>query len=352
MGPAAGPVATLSAPRLEAIEVVLSNAQSRNRIPGLSVAVAHDGALVFAGGYGFSDLENFVSARADTAYRLASISKAMTAALALRLADEGILDLDGPVREHCPGFPEKRWTVTPRQLLSHRGGVRHYRDREFPMTRRYTSHLEGLELFKDDPLEFEPGTGYLYTTYGYNLLGCVIEGVTGQPFHEALHERVFEPAGMNRSQPEDVLSLIPNRARGYIRLDSGRLANAPLSDVSYKVPGGGLSSTAPDVARFALALVSGRLVTPESLERMLTPAGPDDGPAGYGLGINVDLRDGRREAWHSGGQTGVSTLMYLRPDDGVVVTLLANLQGLGGDTRLRLARKIADLLVAPATDAE
>ena len=342
---AGGPVSKLPPARVEAIEVVISDQMAGLGIPGLSVAIAHEGELVFANGYGFADLENLVSARADTAYRLASISKAMTAVLALRLAEQGELDLDGPVRPRCPAFPEKRWGVTPRQLLSHRGGVRHYHDGEVPMTRRYTSLEEGLSLFKDDPLEFEPGTQYLYTTYGYSLLGCAIEGVTGRPFVDMLHESVFAPAGMTRTRPEDVRALIPNRARGYIRVDPGILINAALADMSYKVPGGGLSGTAPDVARFGLALISGRLLTPESLEEMLTPADQDAGDRrGYGLGMLVDEREGRREAWHGGGQEGVSTVLYFRPDGGPVVAVLTNLQELG-PRLLALARNIADLVV-------
>ena len=310
VGPATGPVSRLPAERVEAIEVAITNLMAGVGIPGLSVAAAHDGQLVFASGYGFADLENFVPARADTAYRLASISKAMTAAVALRLAERGELDLDAPVRPHCPAFPEKRWAVTPRQLLSHRGGVRHLR-------------------------------------------GCAIEGVTGRPCEEVLHELVFAPAGMRRSRTDDVHALIPNRARGYVRAHPGILTNAALADMSFKVPGGGLSSTAPDVARFGQALLSGCLLTTQSLEEMLTPAGPDDGTSnGYGLGMTVGERDGRPEAWHGGGQEGVSTLLYLRPDGGPVVALLTNLQGVPRDPRLDLARRIADLVAADPDDAE
>ena len=215
----------------------------------------------------------------------------------------------------------------------------------------YTSLEEGLSLFKDDPLEFEPGTQFLYTTYGYSLLGCAIEGVTGRPFPDVLHELVLLPSGMTRTRPEDVRGLIPNRARGYVRVDPGILINAALADMSYKVPGGGLSSTAPGVARFGLALISGRLLAPESLEEMLTPADRDENDSrGYGLGMSVDEREGRREAWHSGGQEGVSTVLYLRPDGGPVVAMLTNLQGLG-PRLLGLAREVGDLVSAGSDDS-
>jgi serine beta-lactamase-like protein LACTB len=346
VGPAAGPVSKLSAARVETLEMVVTNVTARLGIPGLSLAIGQDGDLVFANGYGFADIENFVSAKADTVYRLASISKTMTAVLALRLAAKDELDLDAPVQGYCPSFPNKRWPVTSRQLLSHQGGIRHYRDGERPMTRRFTTLEEGLALFKDDPLEFEPDTGILYSTHGYTLLGCVIEGVSGRPFAEVLKEAVFLPAGMVRTQPDDLRALIPNRAQGYARDEQGRLVNSALADMSYKVPGGGLSGTAPDLARFGIALASGRLLDPESLERMLTPGRTRGGhTGGLGLGVSVAEREGRREAWKDGNQTGTSGMLYLRPEGGLVVAVLTNREGIAA-ALLPVVRHIADVVLA------
>jgi CubicO group peptidase (beta-lactamase class C family) len=126
--------------------------------------------------------------------------------------------------------------------------------------------------------------------------------------------------------------------------------NAALADMSYKVPGGGLIGTAPDVARFGMALLSGDLLSRESLEEMLTPVvAGGEGRDPYGLGMNVDERGGRPEAWHLGGQEGVSTVLYLRPDEGPVVAILTNLQGIP-PALLTLARRVAD--VVTATPAE
>jgi CubicO group peptidase (beta-lactamase class C family) len=352
VGPATGPVAKLSADQIEGIEVVVTNLMARLGIPGFSLAVGQDGALVFANGYGFADMENFVAAKADTTYRLASISKTMTAVLALQLAEKGRLDLEASVRSHCPSFPRKRWPVTSRQLLCHQGGIRHYRDGEQPMTRRFATVEEGLALFKDDPLEFEPDTRILYSTFGYSLLGCVIEGVTGQSFAEALNEAVFVPSGMARTQPDDLRALIANRAQGYGRDEQGRLVNAALADMSYKVPGGGLSGTVPDLARFGLALVSGGLLSPESLERMLTLQKTRGGrTGGFGLGLAVAERDGKREAWQDGNQPGASGMLYLRPDDGLVVAVLTNHEGIA-PALLPVARRLADFLLGETGEVE
>jgi CubicO group peptidase (beta-lactamase class C family) len=143
-----------------------------------------------------------------------------------------------------------------------------------------------------------------------------------------------------------VRELIPNRAQGYVRDGSGQLLNSALADMSYKVPGGGLCGTAPDVARFGAALLSGRLVTHETLQRMLTRQKTRDGrTTGYGLGFAVGTRGGQREAWHQGGQERVSTVLYVRPDGDLAVALLANLEKLQPQV-LDLARRVADLATA------
>jgi CubicO group peptidase (beta-lactamase class C family) len=308
--------------------------------------VAEAGAVRYEAGFGFADVENKVRARPETVYRLASVSKPMTATAVMKLAEEGRLDLDVPVTRFCPDFPEKPWPVTCRQLLCHQGGVRHYRAGEQPITRRFTTLGEGLALFKDDPLVHEPGTKVLYTTYGYTVLGCAAAVASGQPFLLLLRETVFRPAGMAATRIDDVRELIPDRAQGYVRDGYGRLLNSALADMSSKVPGAGFCSTAPDVARFGAALLAGRLVSSETLRQMLTRQKTRDGQVtGYGLGLSVGTRGGRTEAWHTGGHERVSTVLYLRPDDGLAVVILANLEKVQAEI-LDLARRVADLTAA------
>jgi CubicO group peptidase (beta-lactamase class C family) len=274
------------------------------------------------------------------------VSKPMTAVAVLRLAALGRLDLDAPVQRYCPAYPPKPWPVTPRQLLSHQGGVRGYRPGEMTQTRPFDSVAEGLGLFADDPLVHEPGTAVTYTTFGYVLLGCAVEGAAGEPFAAVLRELVLEPAGMASTQPESRRRLVARRASGYARGPAGELVNSALSDVSYKVPGGGLLGTAPDVARFGLALLSGRLLALPELERMLAAQRLRTGRlTGFGLGLAVGRHGGRREASHIGGQEEVSTVIYLRPDSGTVVAVLANLERVQ-EPLLDLARRISDLALA------
>jgi len=317
---------------------------ARQNIPGLSVAIVTDHQLRWSNGYGMADLENFVPAKAATVYRLASISKTITAVAAMQLAEKGKLDLDAPIQKYCPAFPEKPWPITTRQLLSHLGGIRHYKSpEEVGSTRHYNNLVEGLEIFKNDPLLHEPGTKYSYSTYGYNVVGCVIEGASGMKFVDYIRENIFKPAGMDRMRPDDVFEIIPNRAQGYRKTQSGELRNSALADTSNKIPGGGLCSTVEDLAKFAIAVQKGLLVKKETLTQMWTRQKTRDGQeTSYGLGWSLTEHQGQKEVWHTGGQPRVSTILYMRPDQRLAVVLMSNLEG----ARLtELARQIADLVL-------
>jgi CubicO group peptidase (beta-lactamase class C family) len=338
--------AGLPADKLAEVEKAITAAMSTQNIPGLSVAVVTGHKLVWSNGYGLADLENFVPAKARTAYRLGSISKPVTAAAVMQLAERGKIDLDAPVQKYCPAFPEKQWPVTARQLLGHTSGVRHYKsDAEFASTRHFGGVAEGLDMFKNDPLLFEPGTRYQYTTHGYAVLGCAVEGASGMKFDQYLHENVFKPARMDRMQVDDVFEIIPNRAQGYQKNQKGELRNSGLADTSYKIPGGGFISTVEDLAMFAVAMQTGALVKKETLNQMWVKQKTRDGKeTTYGLGWAVTERGSMKEVSHGGAQQRVSTYLYMLPEKGIAVAVMANLEGVGGALN-NLTKQIADILL-------
>lgn len=332
---------------IDKIERAISTAMFQGRIPGLSAAIVTDRQLRWSNGYGMADLENFVPAKAVTVYRLGSISKPITATAVMQLVEQGKLDLDAPVQKYCPAFPTKRWPMTSRELLGHLGGVRHYDQKEeaAEYTSHFTSVADGLAVFKDDPLLAEPGTEFRYSSFGYNLLGCVVEGASGEPFAAYLHEHIFVPAGMDHIQPDDVFQIIPNRARGYALRADGLVRNSDLMDSSYKIPSGGLSSTVIDLARFAIAIQSGVLLKPETVSQMFTSQKTRDGKAtGYGLGWGIEDNAGVKAVGHSGGQSGTSTDLLMRPGIGLVVVVMCNLEGAHVSA---LARAIAEIMLEP-----
>jgi len=336
---------SLAPEKIERIEALIRAEMERQRIPGLSVAVVLENELRWSEGFGFADIENQVPAKATTVYRLGSISKPITAVAVLQLAERGTLDLDAPIQRYCSAFPAKPWPLTSRHLLAHQSGIRHYRsEAEFNSTRPYASIVDALDIFKDDSLLFEPSTRFSYTTYGYNVLGCVVEGASNMHFADYLRDNIFRPAGMERTRPDSVADIIPDRAQGYRKNDSGELRNSALADTSNKVPGGGLVGTVEDLVRFALALQKGSLVSAETREAMWTAQKTRDGQqTSYGLGWQVQLTDGRKEVAHSGAQQRVSTLLYVLPEQRFAVALMANLEGV--ERRGELARKIAEIVL-------
>jgi CubicO group peptidase (beta-lactamase class C family) len=320
---------------------MIANEIERTGIPGLTAALVIDGELQWTKGFGTADLENSVPAKAETVYRLASLSKPITAAAVMQLAERGKVDLDAPVQKYVPSFPEKPWPITPRQLLCHQAGIRHEADEEWGSTHHYTNLDEALEMFQNDPLLFAPGTRAAYSTYGFNLLGSVVEGASGMKFVDYLRENVFAPAGMIDTRADDVFEIIPNRAAGYARLSSGAIANSKLADTSNKIPGGGLCATAADVARFAIAMQGDKLLKPATVQTMFVGQKTADGRrTGYGLGWLVGNWRGRREVWHHGGQPQVSTLLYMQPDRHLAIVFLANLEGVS-PALTNLARELS-----------
>jgi len=298
-------------------------------VPGLSVAVWAEGELQWAEGFGFADLEQRVPVEPETKFRIASISKALAAAGVGVLMQEGRLDLDLPVQSYVPGFPEKQWPLTTRQIAGHLGGVRHYNGNEFASSVAYDDVVEALDIFADSPLQSEPGTEYSYSTYGWNLVSAVMQGAAGEPFLDFMRSRVIEPLGLDETIAEHVDSLIPGRARFY-QNSEGRLVNAPYVDNSNKWAGGGYLSTARDMVRYGASYLTNEILAPQTVAELWTPMRPTEGTSIYGIGWNHDLRDGVDTAWHTGGAMGGTTILIIQPERGIVVALLTNLQGVGG----------------------
>ncbi len=330
-----------------AVERIATDYQARAGIPGLSLAIALDGKVVWEKAFGEADLENHVSALPETLYRTASIGKMFTATAVMQFAERGELDLDEDIRGPCAAFPAKPWPITTRQLLGHLSGIRHYggpRDHEEQTsTRHFASVTEAMSAFQDDALGFEPGTDYLYSTYGYVVLGCVLEGASGQSYLDCMRERVFVPAGMTSTRDDDPRVILAHRAAGYARVN-GELQNATQVDMSNRLPAGGFVSTARDLAAFATALLDGRLVRAETLKEMSSPSRLKNGDTvDYGLGMALWPSEGTATAFFHGGSTpGASGMLLLVPAQRCAVAFLTNLED--APERRETAQAIAEAL--------
>jgi CubicO group peptidase (beta-lactamase class C family) len=336
--------------KVEVVDRILDSWMKKSGIPGLSAAIALDGEVVWSHGYGIADVENSVPSKPETVYRSASIGKPITATAAMRLVEQGKLDLDAPVQKYCAAVPKKTWILTSRHLLTHTGGIRHYggpRDREEQTsTVHYKDVADALEPFRNDALLFEPGTKWSYSTYGFDVLGCVMQGAAGKPFMEVIRSLVFEPAAMKQSRDDDPFAVIPNRAAGYVR-EKGELKNAPHVDMSNRLPAGGYATTAPDLALFAARFLDCKLVSCGMRDAMLTPQKLNNGESiDYGFGWGLATGEnwyGETEAFHGGSSPGASGMLYVLPRRRFAVVFLSNLES--APERLETAAAISKIVL-------
>ena len=303
--------------------------QLAGKIPGLQVAVAVGGKLVWSEAFGYADVAREVPVTAETQFRIGSVSKPLTAAAVALLYEQGKLDLDAPVQRYVPSFPDKGYPITTRQLAGHLAGIRHYRGDEFLRNRHFDTVLEGLAIFQGDSLLFPPGTKFSYSSYGWNLISAVVEGAAGQDFLTYVSRNVLRPLGLTHTAPDRVDSLIPNRTRFYERGADSGFVPAPPVDNSYKWAGGGFLSTAEDLVRFGSALLEPGFLKAATLELLFTSQKTTAGePTGYGVGWFV-ATDGRGHRWvsHGGGSVGGTTAFGVDRDSHIVVAITSNLTG-------------------------
>src|ERR1041384_5721064 len=181
------------------------------RLPGVQVAVAGNGKLVWSGGVGYADAARKRPVTRETQFRIGSVSKPLTATAVALLYEEGKLDLDAPVQGYVQTFPDKGYPITTRQLAGHLAGIRHYQDREFFSNRHFATVRDGLAIFQDDSLLFPPGTRFTYSSYGWNLVAAVVEGAAGEDFLSYIPAHVFRPLGLTHTAPHRADSIMPDR---------------------------------------------------------------------------------------------------------------------------------------------
>ncbi|HST09026.1 MAG TPA: serine hydrolase domain-containing protein, partial [Terriglobales bacterium] len=198
--------AKLPAAKRELLENTISKFMAANSVPGISAAVVLNGEEVWSEGFGMADLENSVPVTPQTLFRLASISKPITATAAMHLWEQGKLDIEAPIQKYCPAYPQKESPISTRLLMAHLGGIRHYRhDSNADLETNNTKHFDdpipgGIQFFANDPLVAKPGTKFNYSTQGFTLVGCAIEGASGKKYVDYVQETVFAPAGMTSTR--------------------------------------------------------------------------------------------------------------------------------------------------------
>src|SRR5215813_643451 len=325
---------------------LLANKMLSGPVAGISVAIARDGQMVFANGYGMANLDHSVAVTPETVFHIASISKNILAAVLLQLVDEGKVNLDDDVTKYVPEAPTQGHRVTVRQLLNHTSGI--YSFTSLPEAeaneRLDLTSEQVLALFKDKQFDFEPGTAWRYDNSGFYLAGMIVERITKQGYGAYVREHIFRPLGMKSAQMCDARMIVPKLASGYDR-DHGALVNA--APMTWKLPfaAGAICATATDVAKWQAALDAGRVLSASSLAQMRTPTRLADGTLiDYGLGTRLGTLEGHRVVGHTGSGGGFAAALESFPDDHLTVVVLVN-TGAGATLPLSFAATIARLML-------
>ncbi len=318
------------------IDSIAQAALDSGSVAGISVAVAREGEVVYARGYGFMDIEHEVPAAPETVYVIASVTKLLTAATVMQLVEKGLLSLDDELPSLLPAFPnlEQGRQITLRHLLNHTSGLPdllHAHLKNWEQTREPLApdfvfdYLDGL------PLDFEPGTNWSYTNSGTYLAGLIIERVTGKPYGTAVREVLAVPLGLHDTFLCDDNLIPERRTLGYAYTDS-ELVRTPFYETAGEKTGfrgaGGFCSTAIDLARLPDALQSGQIISPAGLATMLQPTTLIAGTqVDYGLGVRRGSLDGHNVWGRTGGNRSTWAIVAHYPGDALTIVVLVNTNG-------------------------
>ena len=325
--------------RGDGVDDLVRNEMRRHPIPGLALEVVKNGKPAKIAGYGAANLEWHTPVTPETGFEIGSVTKQFTAAGILLLAQEGKLSVDDKISRHLKDTTASWGNITLRHLLTHTSGLKNYTGLDgFEMTRHLTQ-AQFISRMGREPLDFKPGEKWSYCNSGFNLLGYVIENVSGQGYWQFMHERIFGPLGMDSTTNRDARTIIALRASGYETNRAGQFINRD-SDLTDVFSAGAIVSTVGDLAKWNAALDARKLLSAATEQEMWTPVRLNDSSThAYGFGWFLELLQGHQNIGHSGSTSGFSASLQRFPKDGLVVIVLTNSDETGVATKL--AKEIA-----------
>jgi CubicO group peptidase (beta-lactamase class C family) len=309
---------------------------------GGTALIAKKGQIIYKKAFGMANLELNIPMQADNVFRIGSISKQFTAVAILQLMEQGKLGLQDDITKFISDYPTHGHKITIEHLLTHTSGIQSYTGmKDFENISRLDKKPEELiAFFKNQPMEFAPGTKWNYNNSGYFLLGYIIEKVSGKTYPEYVEETFFKTLGMTNSYYGSDSKIIKNRASAYSKNESGFVNAEPLS-MTLPYAAGSLQSTVEDLYKWNQALHSFKLVKKESLDKAFTSYILADGKkTNYGYGWSMGNIQGSPTIEHGGGIPGFLTMGIYLPKEDVFVTIFSNCDCKSPD---ELAVKLADL---------
>lgn len=324
-------VATLPGEEIARIDDTIRAEMERQKLVGVSVGVIRDGKIAYLHAYGLANREKNTPMTTATVVNWASNSKPLAAVMAMQLVDEKKLDLEADVRTYVPEFPEKSAKLTPRLLMCHESGMVHYSNgkvvgtkREYKESDPLADPVLALDKFNQSPLLFTPGDKTSYSTYGYILLSAVIQRAGREPYAAQIQRRIAKPLGLKSLQPDVDRTDMPDWAAGYDRR-MGLVVPTPEEAHYWKHGGGAYKSNIADFARWAQALVTHRMVSPEAEKVMWTRQRLNDGNlTDWGLGFGLHETPAGLTVGHGGQQDEATSFMQINPQTGSGLVVLCN----------------------------
>jgi CubicO group peptidase (beta-lactamase class C family) len=319
-------------------------------LPGLSVAVGIGGDIVWAEGFGWADLYNKVPVSPETRFRTGEVSKALTSAAVGLLLEKSKIELEEEIQTYVPEFPKKQWPVTLHQLMAQTAGLPDDPGDEASL-QPCERTLDGLRLFADDALRVEPGTQHRRSSYSWILVSAAVEAAAHERFFKYMHARIFEPLGMASTRPDAARELIRDRATFYFPRFAGDPRYGPQltreGDHTCYAGAGAFLSTPSDLVRFGMAIDTGRLLQPATVQLLQTEQQVKSGEkTGYGLGWALETHPlaGRpaRMAGHGSKADFIGGTAYLMtfPEQDLVLGVMTNISFADAKS---IALKIADV---------
>ncbi len=296
-------------------------------IPGMQITIMQDNAVLWNKSFGYSNLLYMKKVQPYTKFRIASVSKMFTSSAIMKLMEQGKIELDSAVRYYMPDYPARRFPIPIRTLLNHTSGIRHYEGNEFANPKKYKNLNEALNMFKNDTLLFEPGTKALYSSFGYNLLGAVIERITKMRYQDYVYKYLLSPLKLNRTMPDKNDNSITNRTNFYMMNSKKVIIECEPYDLTHKIPTGGYLSTSSDLAKYCSALLDGKVLSDSVLNIYLSPTYlKDESPSHWCLGLRITPISKKYNVyWQLGTTYGASSAIAFEPKTKTVISWITNM---------------------------
>lgn len=315
------------------LDTVIEQQRSEQEIIGMAVTVVKDEKIIYSKGFGYADWETLKPVTTESVFRWASMSKSLTALVAFKLQEEKLLDIETSVSTYLPEYPYPM--VRLKYLLQNRSGLGHYTEmsRLYPAwTKRLLSYPSkdtfnakaSIEIFREAPLEFQPGEHFLYSTFGFILAGAALDQIgrtsLGVGYLGLVDEMIRKPFGMNSLEPDYQFNNNPNEVSGYYLDGDCDIQTRKDDDISWKLSGGGFQSTIGDLGNYIVGLMQGQLLKKESYQQLWTKQPDSDYAYGFDVrGEGKDLRVG-----HAGSQNKTRTIFIMYPEHKIGVGVMCN----------------------------